>query len=428
MKTSVGGKEFLVESFSGKLSIQAWMVAPETQKLLQALLEDGGEARFVGGCVRDTLANRNVLDIDIATTLTPPQVIERLKRNKILFAPTGLKHGTITAIVDGHPFEITTLRLDVLTFGRHAEVRFTDDWKTDASRRDFTINSIFATPDGNLYDPFGGVKDLRLGQVLFVGDPEKRIHEDTLRILRFFRFYAHFGRGLPDGAALRACAAAAGQIPKLSAERICREIMKLLESDKCAEVWQIMLQNGIVTHFMPEATNVRVLENLVWLESCHDGKVFALRRFAALIIDVPPKGMKNISQLLRLSKSQVFQLNKMVNPGVPVSMEIGEDGVRKLVYRLGNDMARSLLLLAAAKSGDEERLYSLYQTATSFRAPRFPLLGDDVLALGYEQGSEVGRILDVIENWWIAEDFKPHRTECLKKLKTDFKLKVKSND
>ena len=413
----------MVESFSGKLSLRAWMVAPETQKLMKVLLEDGGDARFVGGCVRDTLANRKELDIDIATTLIPQQVIERLKHHKIPFSTIGLKHGTIKAIVDGKPFEITTLRLDVLTFGRHADVKFTDDWKTDASRRDFTINAIFATLDGNLYDPFGGVEDLRLGRVRFVGDPEKRINEDILRILRFFRFYAHFGRGLPDDAALRACSAAAGQIPKLSAERICHEIMKLLESDRCAEVWRIMLRSGIVEHFMPDATNVETLENLVRLESSYDGDAYALRRFAALI-DATPKGMKNISQALRLSKNQASQLNKMVNPEVFVSMDIGEGGVRKLVYHYGNDMARSLLLLAAARSGDEERLSPLYQTATSFRATRFPLLGDDVLAIGYESGSEVGRVLDAIESWWIAEDFKPRRTECLKKLKTDFKPKA----
>ncbi|MFH1158308.1 MAG: CCA tRNA nucleotidyltransferase [Pseudomonadota bacterium] len=409
-----------MNSFGGKLSTQAWMIAPETRKLLRALLEDGGEARFVGGCVRDALANRAVIDIDIATPLTPPEVIERLKRHEIPFAPTGLKHGTVTAIADGHPFEITTLRLDVLTFGRHAEVKFTDDWKTDASRRDFTINAIFATPDGDLYDPFGGVEDLRLGRVRFVGDPEKRIREDTLRILRFFRFHAHFGRGLPDGAALRACAAAAGQIPKLSGERIRQETMKLLESDRCAEVWRIMLRSGVATHFLPEGTRAEALENLVRLEISHGSTAYPLRRLAALL-DVTPNGMENISQALRLSNDQASQLNKMMDPGIEVSMEIGEDGVRKLVYRLGNDMARSLLLLAAARAGGEERLPTLYQTATSFRAPRLPVLGDDVLAAGYEPGPDVGRALGALEDWWLAGDFKPNRTECLKKLETDFR-------
>src|SRR5262249_28705349 len=160
-------------------------------------------------------------------------VIERLKEHKIAYAPIGLKHGTVTAIVDGHPFEITTLRLDVMTFGRHAEVKFTNDWQTDASRRDFTINAMFATMDGDIYDPFGGTPDLRNGVVKFVGEPEKRIEEDVLRILRFFRFHAHFGRGLPNRPALNACFAAAKEITKLSSERIRQETLKLLESDNC---------------------------------------------------------------------------------------------------------------------------------------------------------------------------------------------------
>ncbi len=415
-----------MNGFSGKLSIQAWMVTSETQKIMQVLLEEGSEARFVGGCVRDALANRSVLDIDIATSLTPTQVIERLKLHKIPFAPTGLKHGTVTAIVDGHPFEITTLRLDMRTFGRHAEVKFTDDWKTDASRRDFTINAISATLDGNIYDPFGGVEDLRLGHVRFVGNPKKRIDEDTLRILRFFRFYAHFGREQPDDTALKACAAAAEQIPKLSAERISQETIKLLESNRCAEVWKIMMQNNIVKHLIPNAVNINVLKNLVRLEIRHDSAVFPLRRLAALF-DITSNDIKNIPQTLRLSNNQASQFNKMMNPGVNVSMKLEEIDVKKLVYHFGNDMTRNLLLLAAARFGNEEHLPSLYQTATSFRAPRFPILGKDLLAIGYTSGPEVGRILKDIENWWLNENFKPKRAECLKKLETDFKPKT-NND
>ena len=174
------------------------MLAPETQKVMSALMENGGAARFVGGCVRNALANRPVLDIDIATPLPPEEVIARLTAHKIGYAPTGLKHGTVTAIADGHPFEITTLRRDVATDGRHAEVAFTDDWQADAARRDFTFNAMYATTEGELFDPFGGVEDLRAGRVRFVGDAAARIGEDVLRILRFFRFYAHFGKGAAD--------------------------------------------------------------------------------------------------------------------------------------------------------------------------------------------------------------------------------------
>ena len=402
--------------FSGKLQPQAWMVSPETQRVMQALLENGGDARFVGGCVRNALANRPVMDIDIATPLLPEEVIERLKGHKIAYAPIGLKHGTVTAIVDGHPFEITTLRLDVQTFGRHAEVKFTDDWKTDASRRDFTINAMFATIDGDIYDPFGGVADLRNGIVQFVGEPEKRISEDVLRILRFFRFYAHFGRGEPDAAALKACAAAADQVAKLSAERIRQEVLKLLESNHCPSTWQLMLGCGVVTHFLPEATNIAALENLVQLEKHYECPAFALRRLAALL-EVTLAGLPSVAQGLKLSNEQTAQLTMMMNADAKVSLQMSEAAVRKFVYKRGNDAARNVLLLAAARAGEKESLKPLYHIATSFRAPAFPLRGDDALKNGMKPGPDVGRVLEGIEEWWIAEDFKPNRTACLERLK-----------
>lgn len=396
------------------------MVAPETRKIMAVLLEDGGDARFVGGCVRDSLVNRKVVDIDIATPLTPEQVIERLARHDIPYAPTGLKHGTVTAIVDGHPFEITTLRHDVVTDGRHAEVAFTDDWRADAARRDFTINAIFATAEGELCDFFGGVEDLRLGRVRFVGTAEKRIQEDVLRILRFFRFYAHFGRAPPDTDAVKACAAAAGQIRKLSAERIRHEVLKLLEAEQCPVVWRLMLQKGIVTCFMPEATNFHMLERLVQLENQYHSPSFALRRLAA-VLDVTGNGIKQVAAALRLSNEQGDQLFKMIHPGIEVSTGMTDAAVRKLVYLLGNDMARSVLLLAAAKSGNTGRLESIYQLATSFRPPRFPLQGEDVIKAGHIQGPEVGRVLRMIEEWWVSRDFAPNREACLQLLNTEFK-------
>ena len=408
-----------MSNFSGKVQAQAWMHAPETARVMEALLEDGGDARFVGGCVRNALVNRPVLDIDIATPLTPEEVIERLKRRNLSYAPTGLKHGTVTALVDGHPFEITTLRPDVMTFGRHAEVKFTDDWKTDAARRDFTMNAIFATRDGDIFDPFGGVEDLRLGRVRFVGDPEKRIREDVLRILRFFRFYAHFGRGAPDADALKACAAAAPQIVKLSAERIRQEILKLLESDNCADVWRLMLQNGIVTHFLPEASNVKSLESLVRLEARFGEGVVPLRRLAALL-DITVNGVKNLVQGLRLSNDQAAQLVRMVDTGFNLSLPMEEAAVRRLVYRLGNDVMRSLLLLAAARAGKDDDMATAWQVATAFRPPRFPLTGEDVMKTGYPSGPTVGLVLGVLEEWWLEEDLKPNRTECLQKLAEAF--------
>lgn len=404
-----------------KLSPQAWMVAPETRKVMEALLSDGGDARFVGGCVRNALVNRKVLDIDIATPLKPEEVITRLTQHKISYVPTGLKHGTVTAIVEGHPFEITTLRHDVTTDGRHAEVAFTDDWAADAARRDFTINALFCTTDGNLFDYFGGVEDLRLGRVRFVGDAAERIREDVLRILRFFRFYAHFGRGAPDPAAIDVCTAAAKKIAKLSAERIRQEILKLLEADNCAEVWRLMTRCGIVKQFLPAATRPDVLERLVTLEAGHQREPFALRRLAA-VLETGQTPADQAMQQLRLSNNQATHLRQMLSPLAALSMEMDDAALRRCVYVLGNDMARNLLLLAAARGGNTATLKHLYGLATSFRPPRFPLTGEDVMNLGYTAGPDIGRVLRSIEEWWIAEDFAPMRTACLEKLAAEFAL------
>ena len=400
-------------NFNGKLSQQAWMIAPETLKLMQVLNTDGGEARFVGGCVRDTLVNRKVVDIDIATTLKPDDVIERLKKNKIKFAPTGLDHGTVTAIVEGHPFEVTTLRKDIETFGRHAEVEFTDSWLEDAERRDFTINAMSANIEGDVFDPFNGIEDLRLGHVRFVGDAKTRIEEDVLRILRFFRFHAHFGKGEADAVALKACKDTSGEIKNLSIERITHEVFKILSSDNSADVWQLMLDNNIVESFLPEAKNTKALSKLIKLEYEHQSEPFVLRRFAALL-DVTAEKVLAIGKHLRFSKEQTRNLVKMVKHLEEISLEMDEVNIKKQVYLLGNDMVRNLLLLKASKVEELGGFKKLYEVATSFRAPRFPLVGNDILVLGVKPGPEVGQVLSEVEEWWLEKDFVPNREECLK--------------
>jgi poly(A) polymerase len=401
----------------GKLARQAWMVAPETTRVMEALHLKGGSARFVGGCVRDALANRKVVDIDIATPLKPEEVIARLEESKINYAPTGLKHGTVTAIVDGRPFEITTLRVDLKAYGRHADVAFTEDWKADAARRDFTINAMSATLDGQVYDPFGGIADLRAGRVLFVGEAEKRIEEDYLRILRFFRFHAHFGKGPPDRGALAACAKYARKLSHLSAERIRQEVLKILEADAAASVWGLMCEKRIITQILPEATGIDILERLMALEKEFHTEAFSLRRLAALIV-TNAEGLKHVTEALRLSNIQAAQLKKMVLPDPPLSLSMDEAEARRLVYREGNDTIRNLLLLTAARDGAEDWLGSLYDTATSFRPPRLPLRGEDAIELGLS-GADVGDALKAVEDWWLDRDFRPTRTECLARLKEE---------
>lgn len=392
------------------------MVAPETHKVMESLMRDGGDARFVGGCVRDALVNRKVIDIDIATPLKPEEVIARLQTDKISVVPTGLKHGTVTAVCDGRPFEITTLRRDAATYGRHADVIFTDDWRVDAARRDFTFNALYATLDGDVHDFFGGIEDLRIGRVAFIGDAEERIREDVLRILRFFRFYAHLGRGDADAAALAACEKLSDLIPRLSAERIRTEVLKLMESPRAADVWQLMMEHRIVTRFLPEATNTQRLSRLIALEEKYQSHGFIMRRLAA-VLDVTVQGIIDISDDLRLSREQTQQLLALFEPSFEVTLRMDEKATRHAVYKLGNDVVRSLLLLRAAESGAEENLREIYGWATAFRVPRFPLVGNDVLAMGIAPGPEVGRVLADVEDWWAAQDFAPGRTKCLERLK-----------
>lgn len=403
---------------SGRIAPQAWMVAPETLQVMEVLQANGGDARFVGGCVRNALVNLKVVDIDIATPLKPEEVIERLKAARLQYAPTGLKHGTVTAIAGGKPFEITTLRVDVMTFGRHAEVKYTDDWQTDAARRDFTINAMSCTQDGMLYDYFNGVQDLRAGRVAFVGDAEKRIKEDVLRILRYFRFLAWFGKGVPDRAAVQACQQNANLLPKLSAERVRTELLKLLDAPQCAPVWHLMLQAGIVTHVLPEAINTGALERLVALEEKFDVPAFALRRLAVLL-EATPASIREISKSLRLSNEQAQQLANMYLRRDEADVYMSLNDARRFAYRAGNDLTCSLLLLSAALGGEEGDLRLLYDSVTAFRPPRFPLAGDDVLALGWK-GPDVGHILTAMETWWIGKDFMPSRAECLEKLKGEY--------
>ncbi len=385
------------------------MVAPETIKVMEAL----GDARFVGGCVRDSLANRKTVDIDIATPLTPEEVIERLEKNKIKCIPTGLKHGTVTAVVDGKPFEITTLREDVVTDGRHAEVAFTDDWEKDAARRDFTINAMSANLQGEIFDYFGGMEDLRLGKVRFVGNAKTRVQEDYLRILRFFRFLAFFGKGKVDKEALEACIEFAHKISGLSKERISKEILKLLESGNAAKVWELMLESNIIQQFLPEAINVKALKRLIALENKYSNQSFAIRRLAVLL-----DNLDDIKGTMRLSGAQADMVEKMFNMHGKISIkDIDAHDVKKMVYKEGNDMVRSLFLLAATKDDDAAGLHDLYNEATVFRAPRLPVQGKDVLELGVQEGMQVGVMLREIESWWLDEGFKPNRVECLAKLK-----------
>lgn len=399
-------------------SLPAWIAYPETERLYTALSAEGADTapRFVGGCVRDALMNRTVCDIDLATPLAPEKVMELLAAAGIKSVPTGLAHGTVTAVVDKMPFEVTTLRRDVETDGRHAKVRFTDNWQEDAARRDFTINALFCDIEGRVYDFFGGVQDLRQGIVRFIGDAETRIQEDYLRILRFFRFYAHYAGGTPpDDTALKACGKYAAQIPQLSKERITHEFLRLLEAKTAVQALALMEEAGVLPFVAAQDATPDVLEKLVGLEQYWDTDYDAMRRLAALF--------KRDAPLLRLSRHDEKQLQLLRDPDLLKKVWPGmtDFEIRQFVYDHSNSLLRDLLLLAAAKEGDvrnRDRYRHLYQLATSCRLPRFPVLGKDVMALGVSEGKELGDLLRKVETWWRDKDFRPGRSDCLAYLKS----------
>jgi poly(A) polymerase len=394
------------------IPVQPWMTEPATQRVVAALAESGADPWFVGGAVRDALLGRPIGDIDIATPAAPERVIELLERRGIKVVPTGIAHGTVTAIVPPRQFEITTLRRDVETFGRHARVAFGADRAADAARRDFTMNAIFLAPDGTLDDPVGGLPDLESRRVRFVGDPATRIAEDVLRILRYYRFEARFGNGAGDPSARAACRAAAQLLPLLSAERVAQELTRLLESPDPVPALEMMHEDGVLAVVLPEARRLDRLRNLIAIEP----QIDPLRRLGALVkVDAP--GAVALAERLRLSNAWSDRLRDLAPPW-PLDPDADARAQRRALYRLGARRYRDLVLLAAAEEGiAPPRLAELLDLARAWKAPVFPLGGDDVTALGIPPGPRVGRLLAAVRRWWEEGDFAAGRAACLARLR-----------
>jgi len=374
------------------LDAAKWRKKRGTKRLLAALGADEGLTRYVGGAVRDDLLGLPVSDIDLATRIPPLEVIERLEKAKIKAVPTGIDHGTVTAVSDGHPFEITTLRRDVSTDGRRATVAFTDDWKEDAARRDFTINALSADPiTGELFDYFGGLDDLEHRHIRFIGDPLQRIAEDHLRILRFFRFHARFDAGEPDAAALDACAARANDLMALSRERIADELLKLLGLPNPSGTVAIMLERGILKPVLPEieAKRLQGLRSTIAAEQEASIKPDALRRLAALL----PRDTgvaEDIAGRLRLSNKARKRLGCIAAPDTGASPEA-------LAYRIGIQCAADRFLLAS-RAAEAKAI-------AGWHAPRLPISGGTLIKRGLEEGPRVARTLREIEDRWVEEGF-----------------------
>jgi poly(A) polymerase len=393
---------------------QPWMQEQSTRALLGALAAAAIEARFVGGCVRDALLGRDIADIDLATPALPDEVADALGKAGIKAVPTGIEHGTITAVIPPRHYEITTLRRDVETFGRRAKVAFDADWTADAARRDFTINAIYLDADGTVHDPVAGLADLAAHRVRFVGDAATRIAEDLLRVMRYYRFEARFGSGGGDAAARAACRAAASKLSKLSAERIQQELLRLLAVRNPVQALHHMSDDGVLGALLPEATRLDRLTRLIALEQPEGSD--PLLRLAALL-GVDPAGAGAVAERLHLSNAQRERLIGLVPPW-PFDPNAGSKAQRMALYRLEAALYGDLVLLMAAEGDiDATRLAELRALANSWEAPAFPLRGRDVTALGVPPGRQVGILLAVMQQWWEEGDFSAGRLDCLARLR-----------
>ncbi len=399
---------------SARIDPPAWMGATETVALVRALTADGATVRFVGGCVRDAVLGREAKDIDLATPDPPETVMALLKRAGLRAVPTGLGHGTITAVVEKAHYEVTTLRRDVSTDGRRAVVAFTDDWVADASRRDFTLNALYADADGAVSDPTGGIGDLRTGTVRFVGDPAQRIGEDTLRVLRYFRFHAWYGKPPVDEASYAACRAAAGDLGNLSAERVAGEALRLLAAPEPLEAVRLMAEAGVLKAVAPEARDLDSFARLLELEESID----PLLRLGMLIADGDGPGRAAaLAARLRFSNADSARLKLMMEAALTVAGGVNERAARTLIYAFGNAAFEDGVQVARARAGVGEKFEPLIDLSRSWPAPTLPVRGADARALGIDKGPRVGEALRALETWWVENDFAPTREACLEKLR-----------
>lgn len=377
-----------------------WLARSQT--VMRALAAGGYEARAVGGAVRNALMGLPVGDVDIATTAKPEETIKACEAAGLKCVPTGLAHGTVTVLSDGSAFEVTTLREDVETFGRHATVAYTADWAADARRRDFTMNALYCAADGTVSDPLGGWPDLVARRIRFIGEPAERIREDYLRILRFFRFQAEVGQGAPDGAALDACVRERHGLANLSAERVRSELIKLLSAaDPLAGVGP-MFDFGLLSPLLRAAPRPGLLSRLVVAEREVSASIDAILRLSALAVatadDIAP-----LAERLRLSNAERDDLI-VIDHNAATLTALSDAAARRTLY---TDGARQWQrrALAAAAAGAGTRWRTLHALPQSWQVPPFPLRGADALALGIAPGPRVGELLASVEAWWIESDF-----------------------
>lgn len=383
-----------------------WLRSGPTARVLALLNGGGEEARVIGGAVRNALLKIPTGDIDIATTSPPDEVIRRAKAAGIKVVPTGIDHGTVTLVVEGHPFEVTTLREDTETYGRKAKVAFGRDWVRDAERRDFTINGLSVDAEGVVHDHVGGLDDIAARRVRFIGDPDQRIAEDYLRILRFFRMHASYGKGEPDRAGYLACIAGRAGLASLSAERVRMEMLKLVVADGAAASIAAMADGGLLLAIVGGVSYNGPLAAMIAAERELGLEPSAARRLGALTVAVT-EDAKRVASRLRLTNAEAKALDSMGHRWWRF-VGIDEGRAKRLLYRLGEQPYRDRLLLAWARArhdGDSDRWHELAKLPQRWSAPKFPLKAADFVARGIAEGPALGHVLTLAEDAWLAADF-----------------------
>jgi poly(A) polymerase len=394
-----------------------WLKRPGTLAVFDALNGDGIETRAVGGAVRNALLGRAVTEVDFATTAEPGTVIALAEGAGLKTVPTGIDHGTVTVIANGAPYEVTTLRRDVETFGRHAKIAYTTSWEEDAKRRDFTLNALYADRHGKVFDPLRGYGDVVAGRVRFIGDAEARIREDYLRILRFFRFHAYYGRGEMDAAGLKASVKLRAGLDQLSAERIAGELRRILVAPGAVGATEALFDYGLLTSVLSGVPRLLRFERLVAIEEVNGLTPSAALRLLALALFVE-EDVARLSERLRLSNAEQAVLALGAHgdgAGLP-----DEVAAKALLYRLGSDDYRSRLLLDWADAGassEDGKWRNALALPERWQVPSFPLGGNDVMALGERKGPDIGELLKRLEQDWIASDFALDRDQLLSKVR-----------
>lgn len=387
-----------------RLRNAAWLSTGGTAKVLALLSRDGEEARVVGGAVRNALMGVPIGDIDIATTAVPDEIIRRAKAAGIRTIPTGLDHGTVTLLVNGHPYEVTTLREDVETFGRKAKVAFGRNWARDAERRDFTINALSVSSDGLVHDYVGGLDDLEARRVRFIGEPARRIAEDYLRILRFFRIHASYGEGPVDREGLRACIMGRTGLAHLSAERIRMEMVKLLVAPRAASALQEMGDAGLLLALLGGVAYHAPFAAMIDAEKTLALAADPMRRLAALAVAIR-EDAERLAQRLRLSNAEALQLDSMAHHWWRLGA-LDETKARIRLYKLGPQRFRDRAMLGWARDGGRAAYWqNLATLAERWPVPAFPLKAADFIARGLQPGPALGAALTRAEQAWIDAEF-----------------------